>query len=74
MQEICTYVAAADGAHTFGARHTRSKDEVNTRPQRTEKQVSKLFGGIVTQTPNAKARHPHLFFLPFLPRVFDLSD
>ena len=40
VQEICAYTATADGAHSLRARHARSEDEVDTGPQRTEKQVS----------------------------------
>jgi hypothetical protein len=39
LQEICAHAAAADGAHIVCARHAGSEDEVNTGPQRTEKQV-----------------------------------
>ena len=39
LQEICAHAAAADGAHIVCARHAGPEDEVNTGPQRTEKQV-----------------------------------
>ena len=52
LQEICAYTAAADCAHTLGARHARSEDEVDTGPQGTEKQVS--FGSAAAQSPHTK--------------------
>jgi hypothetical protein len=40
LQEICAHVAAPDGPHPVGTRHSGSEDEIDAGPQGTEKQVS----------------------------------